>query len=129
MARATPVQLGTSGYVTNVNPDPEDLLGVLVSATNPDGTPYTLPVTLSAGAFGYAAGTAAATVDVPAGARVRSVSVLAGAGSATITIGGGATITVPTGLSFTEQIVGDVALGADVVIGGTPASYYVSWTT
>lgn len=135
MARITPTQLGTSEHgVKNCNPDPEDLLGILVSATNPDGTAYTLPVegavTMGVpGAFAYAAGTAATTVDVPAGARVRSVAVVAGASAATLMIAGGATITVPAGLSFTEQLIGDTALGADVVIGGTPASYFVAWTT
>ncbi len=77
--------------------------------------------------FGYAAGTAAATVDVPAGSRLRSVSVIAGAGAATIVIAGGATITVPAGAGFDEQIIGDVPVGADVVIGGTPATFFVSW--
>lgn len=79
--------------------------------------------------FGYAAGTAAATVDVPAGARVRSVSVLAGAGPATLVIGGGDTITIPAGDSFSDTLMGELAQGADVVIGGAVASYYVSWGT
>ncbi len=82
-----------------------------------------------ANTFGYAAGTAAGTVDVPAGARLRSVSVIAGASAATIVIAGGATITVPAGAGFSEQIAGDVPVGADVVIGGIPASYFVSWMT
>ena len=76
---------------------------------------------------GYAAGITAGTVDVPAGARVKRVTVFAGAGVATITIAGGATITVPASSVFNEEIVGDVAIGADVVIGGTVASYYVAW--
>ena len=84
---------------------------------------------LAHGAYAYAAGTAAGTVDVPAGARVRRVSVIAGASvAATITVAGGATITVPAGASFDEQLIGDVALGGDVVIGGTVQSYFVSWT-
>lgn len=93
-----------------------------VDATHP------LPVTTAAGTYGYAAGTAAGTVDVPAGARVKRVSVIAGSGgAATVTIAGGATITIPAGGSFDEQIPGDTAAGADVVIGGTVSSYYVGW--
>lgn len=82
-----------------------------------------------ANTFGYAAGTAAATVDVPAGARLKHVYVLAGGGAATVAIAGGATITVPTTQPLNLPIAGDVAAGADVVIGGTPASYVVSWMT
>lgn len=77
-----------------------------------------------ANTFAYAAGTAATTVDVPAGARVKAVRVV---GAATVTIAGGATITVPVSTTFAVDVVGDVAAGADVVIGGTPASYFVSW--
>lgn len=79
-----------------------------------------------ANTFGYAAGTAAATVDVPAGARLRSVWVV---GAATVAIAGGVTITVPASTVFNPPIEGDVAAGADVVIGGTPTSYFVSWMT
>lgn len=82
-----------------------------------------------ANTFGYAAGTAAGTVDVPAGARLRSVRVTATGTAATIAIAGGATITVPANATFAEQVVGDVPAGADVVIGGTPAAYFVSWMT
>ncbi len=77
-----------------------------------------------ANTFGYAAGTAAATVDVPASARLKSVRVV---GAATVVIAGGNTITVPASTTFAVDVVGDVAAGADVVIGGTPASYFVSW--
>lgn len=79
------------------------------------------------GTYAYATGTAAATVDVPAGARVKRVFVYAGASAATVAIAGGATITIPAGASFDEQIPGDATAGADVVIGGTVSSYYVSW--
>lgn len=79
-----------------------------------------------ANTFGYAAGTAAATVDVPAGAQLRAVRVI---GAATVAIAGGATITVPASTTFAVDVVGDVAAGADVVIGGTPTSYFVSWMT
>ena len=80
-----------------------------------------------AGTYAYRAGTAAGTVDVPTGARLRRVSVLAGASAAaTVTIGGGDTITIPAGGALDESISGD-AVGADVVIGGTVQSYYVSW--
>lgn len=79
-----------------------------------------------ANTFGYAAGTAAATVDVPAGARLRSVRVV---GAATVAIAGGATITVPASTMFAVDVAGDVPAGADVVIGGTPAMYFCSWMT
>lgn len=82
------------------------------------------------GAYDYRSGTAAAIVDVPAGARVKRVSVLAGdSGSVTVAIAGGATITIPAGGSFDEQIPGLALAGGDVVIGGTVATYYVSWVT
>lgn len=79
-----------------------------------------------ANTFDYAAGTAAATVDVPAGARLKSVRVV---GAATVAIAGGATITVPASTTFAVDVVGDVPAGADVVIGGTPASYFIAWMT
>ncbi len=79
-----------------------------------------------ANTFGYAAGTAAATVDVPAGAQLRAVRVV---GAATVAIAGGATITVPASTTFAIDIVGDIAAGGDVVIGGTPTSYFCSWMT
>jgi hypothetical protein len=85
--------------------------------------------TKDGGTFGYRAGTAPATVDVPALARLRRVYVAAGLGGiATVTIGGGDTITVPQADSFEEAIPGS-AIGADVVIAGAVASYYVSWVT
>jgi hypothetical protein len=77
-----------------------------------------------ANTFAYKAGTAAATVDVPAGARLRAVRVV---GAATVVIAGGDTITVPASTTFAVDVAGDVAAGADVVIGGTPAAYFVSW--
>jgi hypothetical protein len=82
-----------------------------------------------ANTFGYDAGTAAATVDVPAAARLTRVAVVAGASAATIVIAGGDTITVPAGMAFGEEIMGDVPRGADVVIGGTVATYFVAWMT
>jgi hypothetical protein len=83
---------------------------------------------LAHGTFAYASGTATGTVDVPAGARLKRVSVVAGASAgATVTIAGGSTITIPAGASFDEEIAGDVTAGGDVVIGGTVQSYYVSW--
>lgn len=86
--------------------------------------------TIDGGTYGYAAGTATATVDVPAGARVKRVSVLAGSGgSATVTIAGGNTITIPANTYFDEQIPGLAALGGDVVIGGSVNTYYVSWVS
>jgi hypothetical protein len=85
------------------------------------------PITVAGGTYGYAAGTAAGTVDVPTGARVKRVSVIAGASAATVAIAGGATITIPAGGSFDEQVPGDTTAGADVVIGGTVSSFYVGW--
>jgi hypothetical protein len=61
---------------------------------------------------------------VPAGARLKAVRVV---GAATVVIAGGATITVPVSTPFHVDVVGDVPAGADVVIGGTPAMYFVSW--
>lgn len=78
--------------------------------------------------YGYAAGTVAGTIDVPATARVRRVSVRAGATAATLTIAGGQTITVLAGDAFDEQIPGAATLGGDVAISGGVTSYYVSWT-
>lgn len=109
---------GLEGFTDQLEP----LLTAL--GGNTDG----LEVLLAHGVFAYAAGTAAGTVDVPAGARVKRVSVLAGSGgTATITIAGGATITIPAGGSFDEQVPGDATLGGDIVIGGTVSSYYVAW--
>lgn len=88
-----------------------------------------LEALLAHGTFAYAAGTSTATVDVPSGGRVRQVFVIAGAAATTVTIAGGATITIPAGAAFDAPIIGDATLGGDVVIGGTPASYYVAWTT
>lgn len=82
------------------------------------------------GTYAYAAGVVAATIDVPAGARVTRVTLLASsAGTATVTIAGGATITLPASTSFDEVIRGDAPLGGDVVIAGNVASYYVAWVT
>lgn len=97
----------------------------MVSTTSP------FPVTaVESGTYAYAAGTGDATVDIPAGGRVRRVSVVANAASATtVTIAGGNTITIPAGGAFDEQIPGQATLGGDVVIGGGDSqSYYVSWT-
>lgn len=80
-----------------------------------------------ANTFGYAAGVAAGTVDIPAAARLTRIAVVAGASPATVVIDGGDTITVPTAMAFSEDIMGDVPKGADVVIGGTVATFYVAW--
>jgi hypothetical protein len=101
-----------------------DAAGIDVSAANP------FPVKDS-GTYGYAAGTAAGSVDVPTGARIKRVSVLAGASAAgTVTILGGATITVPAGGGFDDQLPGDAIATSstnEVVIGGTVQAYYVGW--
>lgn len=105
------------------------ILAKIIAAPATETTLAAVSTAVAHGTYGYAAGTSAATVDVPAGARVKRVSVLAGQGTATITIAGGVTITVPTGAAFDETIPGDATLGADVVVGGTVAAYYVAWTT
>lgn len=88
--------------------------------------------TKETGTFGYAAGTAAANVDVPTGARIRRVSVIAGASvAATVTILGGNQITIPAGAAFDEQLAGDAlatSSASEVAIAGTVQAYYVSWT-
>jgi hypothetical protein len=90
-----------------------------------------LPVRPIDGTYGYAAGAAAASVDVPTLARIKRVSVLAGVSAgATVTILGGDTITIPAGCSFDEQLPGDATAGfgsTEVIIGGTAQAYYVSW--
>jgi hypothetical protein len=106
-----------------------DGVGQDVDATHPlpVAVAGTLQTQAARGTFGYDAGTAATTVDVPAGAHLRSISVIPGAGTATVAIAGGDTITIPQGGAFDERIDDDTPAGADVVIGGTVASYYVSW--
>ena len=106
------------------------VLAKLIAAPATEATLATVSTALAHGTYAYASGTSAGTVDVPSGARVKRVSVLAGVSAgATITIAGGTTITVVAGTSFDEQIPGDATLGGDVVIGGTIQSYYVAWTT
>jgi hypothetical protein len=87
--------------------------------------------TKDTGTYGYAAGSAAASVDVPTGARIKRVSVVAGtAVNATVSILGGATITVLAGGGFDEQLPGDALATSstnEIVIGGTVQSYYVAW--
>lgn len=133
---ATPATEATlASVLAKLSADPATqttLAAVLAKLTADPATQTTLAAVAASvahGTFAYAAGTVAATVDVPSGGRARQVSVIAGASAATITIAGGATITVPAGAAVDIPIVGDVALGADVVIGGTPASYFVTWTT
>lgn len=114
---------GAATYVSSTNPFP-------VTNTTSEASLATIATNTARGTYGYASGTSAATVDVPAGARVRRVSVIAGTGAnATVAIAGGATITIPAGYGFDETVPGDVTTGADVVIGGTVQSFYVSWTS
>lgn len=82
------------------------------------------------GTFAYAAGDTAETVDVPTGARIKRVSVVAGAAPATLTILGGETIPIPAGASFDEIVPGDAIATAganEIVVGGDVDAYYVSW--
>ena len=84
--------------------------------------------TADGGTYGYDAGTSAGTVQVPSGARLRRVSVLPSEGeAATVTIGGGDTITIPVGGYLEEDIPGACVAPA-VVIAGSIDSYYVAWT-
>ena len=78
------------------------------------------------GTYAYAAGTGTGTVDVPAGARLNMVHAVAGGSAATLTIGGGATITIPANTVFSTQVLG-ATLNQDVVVGGTIAAYYIDW--
>lgn len=95
-----------------------------------DGSEAERVAIVEAGDFGYASGSAAGTIDVPADCRIRSLSVLAGdSGDATITIAGGATITVPSGGGFDDQLRGAVPRGSNVVLGGDVIFYYVSWAS
>jgi uncharacterized protein YjlB len=82
---------------------------------------------MSDGKFGYRAGTSAATVDLGINDDLKRVTVIAGASAATLTIGGGDTITVPAGVVFDETISGR-ATNADVVIAGSVTAYYVAWS-
>lgn len=102
--------------------------GLINVATILDGSEHFQQIALADGAFDYASNTVAGTVDVPSAARLKRVCVLSGSTAATVTIGGGNTITVPAGGSFDEHIAGD-AIGTDVVIGGGVISYYVAWVT
>lgn len=80
-----------------------------------------------AGTFGYATDTAAGTVNVPAGARLRRVAVIPGSNGATVQIGNGEpTITVPADGDFDESIPG-TCVSPTVTIGGDVESYYVAW--
>jgi hypothetical protein len=115
---------------------PQQAQRILLALRTADGTALDVgaaspfPVK-DAGTYGYAAGAAAATVDVPTGARIKRVSVIAGASvAATVTILGGATITIPAGGGFDEQLPGDAIATSgtsEVVIGGTAQAYYVGW--
>lgn len=99
---------------------------------------YSIFDLISGARFAYKAGTGDATITVPAGSQVKSVSVRAPAGSdATMTIApGGAnqvapatagdTITILAGSGFSEDFLG--AIGGDTVFAITGSgSYYVSY--
>lgn len=80
------------------------------------------------GTYAYAAGTSAATVNVPANGRVQQVYAVSGSGGAsTITIAGGDTITVPASTAFSTQITCDTDNQDVVFAGANLASYFVSW--
>jgi hypothetical protein len=85
-----------------------------------------------AGTYGYATGNTTASVDVPTGARItRVIAIPSSGGAVTVKILGNPTITLPTGWTFDEQIPGQAvaAAGADVLIGGQCAFYYVAWVS
>jgi hypothetical protein len=115
----------------NVRDASTSLTVPFATETDPFGTNNTERVGIyELGTFHYAAGTTTGTVDIPSTALLKRVSVIANAASSTtVTIGGGATVTIPATMVFDETIPGK-AVGADVVIGGgAPQSYYVAWTT
>jgi hypothetical protein len=79
-----------------------------------------------AGEYNQDTGVAAGASLVPAGARLRGYSVIAGATDATITIGSLPVITVPAGGAFgdtPENIMGPVT----IAFGGGVASRWASW--
>lgn len=80
------------------------------------------------GDFFYSAGTGTGTINIPSPARLGFVSLTAGASAATMTVGGGDTITVPANTTFANEF-NNTTLNLDVVIGGVPAAYYVDWYT
>lgn len=112
---------GLEGFTDNI----ESLLTTLGTYTD------TLEALLTRGTFGYAAGTAAGNVNVPTGAKLTRVRVLAGSAvGATVTILGGDTITIPAGSAFNEEIDGDAtgtSSTSEVVIGGTVQAYFIAW--
>lgn len=94
------------------------LLGMLLLRQGPNGAPLET--------FDYQAGDVADTVVLDATQRLTWVSVSAGAGGATVAIGGGDVIPVAAGMPFDQEIVGS-AYGADVEIVGDVDAFFVSW--
>lgn len=125
----TAIPDGDGGTTTVIMPREKigfgaDGLYVDVEAAHP------LPTRAHDGEYGYRSGTAAASIDVPEGARITRVYVVAGVSTgATVQILGGNTIPVLASGAFNEEIPGE-AIGQnddDVVITGTIRSYYVAW--
>jgi hypothetical protein len=92
-----------------------------VSAANP------MPVASIDRGRSYAAGVSG-NVSVPSGSRMRRISAIAGTSGGTVTILGGAAITLPANASFDEDPGNITGTGTstDVQFSGT-VSYYVSW--
>lgn len=78
------------------------------------------------GVLAYDAGTGAATVTVPAGAWLKTVSVVCTTAPGTVKIGTNDTVTVPVGSSFSQDVGGGIQGQVDVVISASDA-YYVDW--
>lgn len=80
-------------------------------------------------AYDYATDNAPGTVTVPRGARVEQISCSASGGFATVEIAGGASVFVPDGQTFTVTPDRVFGIGtADIVFGGSVASYFVGWS-
>lgn len=96
----------------------------------PNGAPGVLPV--GTGAYNGVAGTGSATVNVPAGAHVRSFSIVAGTSSATATIPGiTGTVTIPgssqNSQAFNENLDYNQMIGPVSFTISNAASYVVTW--
>lgn len=85
------------------------------------------PGNVNTGAYGYAAGTSAATVNVPSNGKVIGITLLAtSAGAATWVVGAGATVTAPASAQIASGVNGQL-VGGTITFAGSVASYLVEW--